>query len=103
MHRRAAPWEWEALGFDEEADLTPLIRAALDSADPPATLHDLWPWVSTSARLKLLMQVRVGEVEQDVLIARFQHCVRAEWADRYAQPDPGSVLRRLVARVRGTR
>lgn len=82
--------------FDETADLKPLILAALDSADPGGTLRDLWPWVPTQTRLGLVIRARIRDDEPlDVLAARYEHAVRAHWADQHDRPP---LWRRLLRR-----
>lgn len=80
--------EWLDDPFDETADLGPTIRAALDTADPAATLQTAFPWVSSDARRRFVLLASTREESLPVLVERFQHTVRAEWADRYMAGDP---------------
>jgi hypothetical protein len=81
--------------FDVDADVTPQIRASVDSANPAATLRDLFEWVSADARRRFLMQVHTRAEDLDVLVERFQHTVRSEWANRYMRGDPDEQWVRL--------
>ena len=75
--------------FDPAADLTPLIRAALAKPNPRSALAAAFPWVPMPARLQLVMRARTARgPDRTLLVERYQHAVRAEWADRYMDGDP---------------
>lgn len=70
--------------FDPDADLSPTIRAALDSDDPGAELAEKWPWVPAEYRDGFVAQATawaITDTDLDVLIARYSHAVAAYWVD----------------------
>jgi len=79
---------WADEPFDETADLSLVIRAALDAEDPVAILQTAFPWVSDDARRRFLVRVGTREEDLDTLILRYDHTVKVEWADRYMGGDP---------------
>jgi hypothetical protein len=70
-------------GFDETADLRTAIATALSKPDPVKALRKAWPWVPAEPRDNLVdafrNPARAGDAA--VLIERFQHTIRAYWAD----------------------
>lgn len=80
----------EPIEFDENTDPTAYVTAALDSANPIATLMDLYPWMQVLTvadfTTNALYLHQLGEhwatADLTVLIQRFAHAVRAEWANQ---------------------
>jgi hypothetical protein len=82
--------------FDETADIRLDIITALTRADPVKALRKKWPWVLPEDRDKLVNAFRESRGDDAaVLVERFQHTVRAYWAD----PPPDASWRvRLLRR-----
>jgi|SRR5882762_2527397 len=79
---------WADEPFDETADLSLVIRAALDAEDPAAILQTAFPWVPSDARRRFTLLATTREEDLDTLILRYEHTVKAYWANRYMGGDP---------------
>lgn len=74
---------WGGAQFDPDADLKPQIINALAGANPQAKLSELWPWVPSQARLQLVARAKWASTpgEAEVLVARYEHTIRAHWRE----------------------
>ena len=77
---------WQGAEFDPEGDHIPQIYQALNSADPAATIGDLWPWMRARHRkeavdnfvaLAIPLQNAGAGDDLELVVQRFDYAVVA--------------------------